>query len=61
MWKITVDEERCTGCNECVEGCPGEVYELIQSKAAPTNSEDCHECFTCVELCDENAVTVEDI
>jgi NAD-dependent dihydropyrimidine dehydrogenase PreA subunit len=60
MWHIDVDEEKCNGCNECVEGCPGEVYELIDNKAKPVNNEECHGCFTCVELCEEDAITVED-
>lgn len=60
MWKITVDKEKCTGCNECVEGCPGDVYELIDTIATPVNGEECHGCFTCVELCDADAITVED-
>jgi NAD-dependent dihydropyrimidine dehydrogenase PreA subunit len=60
MWKISVDNEKCSGCGECVENCPGEVYELIDKKATPTNPDECHGCQTCVELCDEEAVTVED-
>jgi NAD-dependent dihydropyrimidine dehydrogenase PreA subunit len=60
MWQVTVDEEKCTGCNECVDGCPGEVYELKDKKATPVNMEECHGCFTCVELCEEDAITVED-
>ncbi len=60
MWQVTVNEEQCKGCNECVDGCPGEVYELLKNKATPVNSEECHGCFTCVELCEEDAITVED-
>jgi len=32
MWQVGVDKEKCSGCNECVDGCPGEVYELIEKK-----------------------------
>ncbi len=60
MWQITVNEEKCKGCSECVDGCPGEVYKLIENKATPVNSEECHGCFTCTELCEEDAITVED-
>ncbi len=60
MWNITVDEEKCNGCGECVENCPGEVYELVNNTATATNPDECHGCQTCVELCDEDAVTVED-
>lgn len=61
MWQITIEKEKCNGCGECVDGCPGEVYELIDNKATPVNSDECHGCFTCVELCDEDAITVEDV
>ncbi len=60
MWQVTVDKEKCTGCNECVENCPGEVYKLIDAKATPVNMDECHGCFTCVDSCDEDAVTIED-
>ncbi len=60
MWHISVDKEKCKGCGECVDGCPGEVYELIEDKSTPVNSDECHGCFTCVELCEEDAITVED-
>lgn len=61
MWQITIEKEKCNGCGECVDGCPGDVYELVENKATPVNSDECHGCFTCVELCEEEAITVEDI
>ncbi len=60
MWKVHVEKEKCSGCSECVDNCPGEVYELRESKATPTNIDACHGCFTCIDLCDEKAITVED-
>jgi len=60
MWNITVDKEKCNGCGECVEGCPGEVYELVDGKAMPVNLDECHGCHTCEALCAAEAITVED-
>ncbi len=60
MWKIDIDKEKCNGCNECVEGCPGEVYELIDGKAVPVNIDECHGCHTCEDLCETDAITVEE-
>ncbi|MBU1138229.1 MAG: 4Fe-4S binding protein [Proteobacteria bacterium] len=60
MWRLTVDKEKCNGCGECVEGCPGEVYALIDNKATPVNKDECHGCHTCEELCETDAITVEE-
>jgi NAD-dependent dihydropyrimidine dehydrogenase PreA subunit len=57
-WNIIIQKEKCTGCGECVENCPGEVYELVDSIATPINPEECHGCHTCEDLCPENAITV---
>ncbi len=58
MWQVTVDKNKCNGCGECVEGCPGEVYELINGKATVVHDDECHGCHTCEELCEEDAIIV---
>ena len=35
-WNVTVDTDKCTGCGECVDVCPVEVYELPAWKFAKT-------------------------
>jgi len=60
MWKVQVDTEKCTGCGECVDSCPGEVYELIDGKAVVVNEDECHGCHTCEAMCDEDACQVEE-
>lgn len=60
MWKITVDEEKCNGCGECADSCPGEVYEVVADKAVPVNIEECHGCHTCEAICPEEACLVEE-
>ncbi|MCG6916173.1 MAG: 4Fe-4S binding protein, partial [Deltaproteobacteria bacterium] len=27
MWQVTVDKDKCTGDEECVEVCPVDVFE----------------------------------
>jgi NAD-dependent dihydropyrimidine dehydrogenase PreA subunit len=56
-WKISIEMEKCTGCGERVENCPGEVYELVDAKAVIANPEECHGCRACEDVCPENAIT----
>jgi len=60
MWKIIIDEEKCTGCGECVDSCPGDVYELKKGKTVPVNVDECHGCHTCEAVCDEDACRIEE-
>lgn len=60
MWQIKVDTDKCDGCGECVEGCPGEVYELVDKKATVVNEDECHGCHTCEDLCETDAIVVEE-
>ena len=59
-WNVTVDTDKCTGCGECVDVCPVEVYELNDGKSNPVHEEECLGCESCVEVCEANAITVEE-
>lgn len=61
MWQVTVDKDVCTGCGECVEVCPVEVFELIDGKSEPVNADECMGCESCVEVCEDGAITIEEI
>ena len=54
----TVDPNKCEGCEECVDICPMEVFEMQDEKAVPVNAEDCEGCESCVEVCEAGAITV---
>ena len=55
-----INPEECTGCGECVEVCPVEVFELQDEKSEPVNAEECLGCESCVEVCETEAITVEE-
>ncbi|MDR1490447.1 MAG: 4Fe-4S dicluster domain-containing protein [Desulfovibrio sp.] len=59
-WNVTVDSDKCTGCSECVDICPVEVYELQEGKSVPMNMDECLGCESCVEACEAGAVCVEE-
>jgi NAD-dependent dihydropyrimidine dehydrogenase PreA subunit len=56
----TVDEGKCVGCEECVDVCPTEVFEMVDEKSQPVNAEECLGCESCVEVCEEDAIVVEE-
>ena len=58
MYNVVVDEEKCIGCEECVNICPVDVYEMQNEKSVPVNAEECIGCESCVEVCEQEAITV---
>lgn len=48
MWQIEVDKDKCSGDAECVNACPAQVFEMVDGKAEPVNSDECLGCETCV-------------
>ena len=60
-FKTTVDPKKCNGCEECLEVCSADVFEMRQGKANPQRAEECVGCESCVEICKEAAIAVEDI
>ncbi|MCF8144602.1 MAG: 4Fe-4S binding protein [Deltaproteobacteria bacterium] len=60
-YEVVVDPEKCEGCEECVEVCPVDVYEIIDDKSVPVNAEECLGCESCIEVCEHDAITVTEV
>ena len=56
----TVDPEKCEGCEEGVDVCPVEVFEMEDDKSVPVNADECLGCESCIEVCEPGAITVEE-
>jgi Na+-translocating ferredoxin:NAD+ oxidoreductase RNF subunit RnfB/predicted transcriptional regulator len=63
-YQAKVDEEKCTGCQDCVERCPFDAIEMIK----PANSkklkssiiaEKCMGCGVCIVGCEGRALSFE--
>lgn len=59
-YTITVDHDKCTGCGECANTCPVEVYEIKDNKSHPVKMDECLGCESCVEVCEHGAIKVEE-
>ena len=57
---INVDEEKCTGCGQCVPNCPEGALQVIDGKARLVSDLFCDGLGDCVGHCPEGAMTVEE-
>jgi nitroreductase/NAD-dependent dihydropyrimidine dehydrogenase PreA subunit len=58
--KIEVDVEKCIGCGQCVDNCPGKVPALGDDGKAYMGREECISCSNCVVTCPEEAITIKE-
>jgi len=53
-------EDRCTGCNACVEVCPTNVFDATPGGAPViARQDDCQTCFMCELYCPADALYVD--
>jgi NAD-dependent dihydropyrimidine dehydrogenase PreA subunit len=60
-FKVSVDREKCKGCEECVEACTVRVFEMRKGKSVPVQEEKCLGCESCREVCGEKAIRVRSL
>lgn len=51
---VTLDEEKCRGCTNCIKRCPTEAIRVRKSKARIIN-ERCIDCGECIRICPHHA------
>jgi len=57
---IEIDEEKCTGCGECIPNCPEGALQIIDGKARLVSDLFCDGLGACIGNCPEGAIsTVE--
>jgi protein-S-isoprenylcysteine O-methyltransferase Ste14/ferredoxin len=63
---VAVDWDICTGCGICLEICPKQLYDLVETsnhpisekKAFPTRELDCVQCYKCETECPVQAIRI---
>jgi MinD superfamily P-loop ATPase len=53
---ITVDQDKCTGCGNCVKVCLAKCYVIVEKKSRIRNLEKCMECGACWYSCTDDAI-----
>jgi len=56
---ITIDEKRCTGCGECIPGCPEGALQIIDGKARLISDLFCDGLGACLGHCPTGAMKIE--
>ncbi len=57
---INIDEEKCTGCGECIPNCPEGAIQIIDGKARLVSDLFCDGLGACLGHCPEGAITIEE-
>jgi len=57
---IKIDEDKCTGCSECISNCPEGALQIIDGKARLVSDLFCDGLGACIGHCPEGAIAVEE-
>jgi NAD-dependent dihydropyrimidine dehydrogenase PreA subunit len=55
---ISIDEEKCTGCGQCIPDCPEGALQLIDGKVRLVSDLFCDGLGACIGTCPEGAISV---
>lgn len=56
---IIINKNKCTGCKQCVNICPGNIIRTDEAgKAYLKRPSDCWNCMSCVKECPSEAITL---
>ncbi len=58
---ITIDEEKCDGCGNCVPGCVEGALQIVDGKARLVKESYCDGLGACLGECPQGALTVQDL
>ena len=56
---IRINEEKCTGCGDCIPGCPEGALQVIDGKARIISDLFCDGLGACIGTCPQGAIEIE--
>ncbi|MBN2129716.1 MAG: 4Fe-4S binding protein [Sedimentisphaerales bacterium] len=56
---VKIDEDKCTGCGQCVTACAEGAIQIIDGKARLVSDSYCDGLGACLGHCPEDAITIE--
>ena len=57
---ITIDEEKCNGCGDCITGCAEGALQLVNGKAKLVKEQFCDGFGDCIKACPTGALKIVD-
>ncbi|MEK7309977.1 MAG: 4Fe-4S binding protein [Planctomycetota bacterium] len=57
---IRIDEDKCTGCGECIPNCPEGALQIIDNKVRLISDLFCDGLGACIGHCPEGAISTEE-
>lgn len=60
MLQLSVDQEKCIQCGECVRDCPYGIIQLAPEfpEVVPEKEEQCIRCQHCLAVCSTGALSI---
>lgn len=58
---IRIDREKCVGCGQCVNACPGGALQMVDGKAALVREDFCDGLGVCIGECPVDAIKFEEV
>ena len=57
---VNIDDEKCTGCGECIPNCHEGALQIIDNKARLISDLLCDGLGACLGHCPEGAISIEE-
>jgi ferredoxin len=57
---IKINEDKCTGCGDCIPGCPEGALQVIDNKARLISDLFCDGLGACIGTCPQGAIEIEE-